>query len=157
MPSKVTSANISKIDALLEAILSTSALGLTYNVAHQPDQFPSLIVTFSGADVSALLHRNAELLLALEHLATQTLNLEPDQHDQISFDAAGFKQARIRTLQLSAERAIHLVRASRKSFAFPPMTSRERRLLHLALATSGLPTASEGEGSRRHLVLHPKP
>jgi spoIIIJ-associated protein len=36
------------------------------------------------------------------------------------------------------------------------MTSRERRLLHLALVPSGLPTASNGEGPRRYVVLYPE-
>ena len=35
------------------------------------------------------------------------------------------------------------------------MTSHERRLLHLALLPSGLPTASSGENPRRFVVLYP--
>ncbi len=35
------------------------------------------------------------------------------------------------------------------------MTSRERRLLHMALVDSGLPTASTGEIPRRYVVLYP--
>jgi spoIIIJ-associated protein len=36
------------------------------------------------------------------------------------------------------------------------MTSRERRMLHLILTQSGLPTASSGEGPRRFVVLYPE-
>jgi spoIIIJ-associated protein len=35
------------------------------------------------------------------------------------------------------------------------MTSRERRMLHLILSESGLPTASSGEGPGRFVVLYP--
>jgi spoIIIJ-associated protein len=48
------------------------------------------------------------------------------------------------------------VRATNRSYAFPPMNSRERRLLHLALAASGLPTASSSDGPRRFVVAYPK-
>jgi spoIIIJ-associated protein len=36
------------------------------------------------------------------------------------------------------------------------MNSRERRLLHLALAATGLPTASSSDGPRRFVVAYPE-
>jgi spoIIIJ-associated protein len=36
------------------------------------------------------------------------------------------------------------------------MTSRERRIVHLALADSGLPSASTTDGPRRFVVLYPE-
>ena len=42
-------------------------------------------------------------------------------------------------------------------YAFSPMNSRERRVVHLALAgVEELRTESEGEGPARHLVVYPK-
>jgi spoIIIJ-associated protein len=35
------------------------------------------------------------------------------------------------------------------------MNARERRMLHLMLSESGLPTASSGEGAGRYVVLYP--
>ncbi len=116
---------------------------------------PLLTVEFSGKDVPALVARNAELLLAFEHIGAKALRLEDEQHDWISFDAGGFKAARERRVQRDASQAVQQVRASRQPYRFPPMNSRERRLLHLALASSGLKTASEGEGPARRLVLYP--
>ena len=139
------------IHRLLEQILRDAAFDLAYTLSFTP----VLTVLFTGSDVPHLLARNAELLLALEHLATQVLRLEPEQHDQVSFDAAGFKAARQRTLERSAHTAALEVRRTSRPFHFPPMNSRERRLLHLALTPTGLPTRSEGEGPQRHLVLHP--
>jgi spoIIIJ-associated protein len=55
-----------------------------------------------------------------------------------------------------AEMAIQKVRATGEPFSFSPMTSRERRILHLALAKSGLPTASSGTGPGRFVVLYPE-
>jgi spoIIIJ-associated protein len=100
--------------------------------------------------------RNGELLHALEHIATQALRLEPEQHDRISFDADSYKVNRDRAMRSLADRAIESVRMTERPFAFPPMNSRERRLLHLALVASGLPTASSGDMPRRFVVLYPE-
>jgi spoIIIJ-associated protein len=117
---------------------------------------PVICVEFTGIDTPLLLARNGELLHAIEHLAAKILRLEPEEHDLIFFDAEGFKANRDRELQQSAETAIEEVRATGRPYSFPPMTSRERRLLHLSLAKSGLPTASSGEGPRRFVVLYPE-
>jgi spoIIIJ-associated protein len=42
-------------------------------------------------------------------------------------------------------------------YSFAPMSSRERRLVHLAFRDhESLITQSEGEGGRRYVVLYPK-
>jgi spoIIIJ-associated protein len=117
---------------------------------------PDIKVDLTGPDTPLLLAHNGELLHAIEHVAAKILRLEPEEHDRICFDAEGFKASRDRDLQLSAEAAIQKVRATGQPYAFPPMTSRERRMLHLALTQSGLPTASSGEGPRRFVVLYPE-
>lgn len=144
------------LESLLRALLQNSGLALTYNLElKSAGSVPLLTVEFSGKDVPALVARNAELLLAFEHIGAKALRLEDEQHDWISFDAGGFKAARERRVQRDAAQAVQQVRATRQPYRFPPMNSRERRLLHLALASSGLKTTSEGEGAARRLVVFP--
>ena len=107
-------------------------------------------------DTPVLTARNGELLNALEHIATKMLRLEPEEHDRVAFDADQFKANRDRQMRESAAAAIERVRATGRPHAFPPMTSRERRMLHMLLSESGLPTASSGEGPGRFVVLYPK-
>jgi len=116
----------------------------------------SLFVEFTGPDTPVLTARNGELLNALEHIATKMLRLEPEEHDRVAFDADQFKANRDRQMRESAAAAIERVRATGRPHAFPPMTSRERRMLHMLLSESGLPTASSGEGPGRFVVLYPK-
>lgn len=146
-----TSGAVSTIDEVLQLIVRTAGLHLSYTMT----PLPLCSVVFTGADVPHLLARNAELLLSLEHLATQILRLEPEQHDQVNFDAGNFKATRQRKLERSAEAAVEEVKRTGLAFHFAAMNSRERRLLHLALTGSGLPTQSEGDGALRHLVVHP--
>jgi spoIIIJ-associated protein len=120
------------------------------------DPSPEITVELTGPDTPLLLARNGELLHAIEHIAAKILRLEPEEHDRISFDAEGFKATRNRELDLMAEMAVEKVRATGRPFSFAPMSSRERRILHLSLAKSGLPTASSGEGPGRFVVLYPE-
>lgn len=120
------------------------------------DTDPQITVEFTGSDTPLLLARNGELLHAIEHIAAKILRLEPEDHDRISFDAEGFKATRNRELDLMAEMAIQKVRTTGSPFSFAPMSSRERRILHMSLAKSGLPTASSGEGPGRFVVLYPE-
>ena len=78
------------------------------------------------------------------------------EHDLISFDADNFKALRAKELQLAAETAAEKVLRTGVPYAFPPMNSRERRLLHLAFRSiEGVETASNGEGQDRFLAVYP--
>lgn len=117
---------------------------------------PEITVELTGRDTPLLLARNGELLHAIEHIAAKILRLEPEEHDRISFDAEGFKATRTRELDMMADIAIERVHATGRPYSFSPMSSRERRILHLALAKSGLPTASSGIGPGRFVVVYPE-
>ena len=116
---------------------------------------PEITVELTGRDTPLLLARNGELLHAIEHIAAKILRLEPEEHDRISFDAEGFKATRTQELDMMADIAIERVRTTGRPYSFSPMSSRERRLVHLAVSPSGLRSASTGEGARRSVVIYP--
>lgn len=122
----------------------------------ESDGLRTLYVEFTGPDTPVLTGRNGEVLNALEHIATKILRLEPELHDQVSFDADHYKSNRERRLREAAADAVERVRTTGRPHPFPAMTSRERRMLHLILSESGLPTASSGEGPARFVVLYPE-
>jgi spoIIIJ-associated protein len=116
-----------------------------------------IYVELDGPDAPLLTARNAELMHSLEHIAARILRLEQPDFDRISFDSRGFKAIRAREIRLTADTAAERVRESGSPFAFAPMNSRERRMLHLALKDfEDLRTESSGEGFERHIVLYPK-
>jgi spoIIIJ-associated protein len=144
-------------------LTTTGGLRLKYRItagagAADPDGFErrDIYTECKGPDTELLLANDGELLRSLEHLAAKILRLEPEDHDRVSFDANGFKSSRARTLRQSADAAIDQVEETGEPFRFPPMNSRERRMLHLFLQDSGLQTASSGEGPRRFVVLYPE-
>jgi spoIIIJ-associated protein len=95
-------------------------------------------------------------LKSLEHLAFRALNLEPAYHEKIHVDCGGYRALRFEELRMTARVAAERVVASRQPFQLNPMSSRERRIVHLALKeVPGVRTESVGTGEERHIVIHP--
>ena len=147
---------VAKIADFLNLFITSSGLDLQFTQLTPTDSAALLILEFTGSDTPVLTARNGEALHALEYMAARILRLDSTEHDRISFDADNFKQNRVLELEVAAEAAIQSVRATGRPYAFPPMSSRERRLLHLAIVPSGLPTSSKGENPRRYVILYPE-
>jgi spoIIIJ-associated protein len=115
-----------------------------------------VVVTFRGPDQDLLLEHNGELLLALEHIGHRWLRLDPRLHDRVRFDCGDYRATRLAELKLSARVAAQRVRETGEPFRFNPMSSRERRIVHLELSGApGVRTMSDGSGDRRQLVIYP--
>jgi spoIIIJ-associated protein len=159
---KIESAN--QLNAFLGGVVKHAGLKLKYRITVDPPigeerdwERPEILVEFAGPDASLLLERGAELLRSLELLAIEILRLPGNEHEKISFDCMGHRKARLEELRLAARVAAGRVRETGMPYHFAPMSSRERRILHLALRDEqDLRTESAGEGPRRSVVLYPK-
>jgi spoIIIJ-associated protein len=152
---------IAELKNFLDVFLRQTQLAIEFEISAASageagrDQ-TGIVVAFHGADQDLLLERNAELLLALEHIAHRWLRLDPRLHDHVRFDCGDYRAARLEELRLSARVAAQRVRETGQPFRFNPMSSRERRLIHLELnGAAGVRTVSEGAGDRRLLVVYP--
>ncbi|MBV9613055.1 MAG: single-stranded DNA-binding protein [Acidobacteriaceae bacterium] len=150
-----------KLDQFLEPLLEHAGLDLSYVLRtgenpHPEVENPEVIVNFSGSDVDLLLENRAELLLALEHLTMEALRLPPEDHSLISFDSNDYRLLRVEELRMSALAAADKVKRTRVPFHFNPMSSRERRVIHLALRDEKeLRSESIGIGPARAVVIVP--
>jgi spoIIIJ-associated protein len=164
MPIEDYSAAAQQIAEFLKSLIGLGGLRLKYRItagagAADPDGLEAreIYVELAGPDAGLLTARGGELLRALEHVAARMLRLENDEHDRVSFDAENFKTLRARELKLAADTAAERVRQNGQPYSFAPMSSRERRMLHLALRPcEDLETASSGEGLQRYVVVYPK-
>ena len=115
-----------------------------------------VVADVDGRDKEILLERGAEVLKALEHLAFRALRLEPEHHEKIHIDCGGYRALRFEELRMTAKVAAERVQSSKQPFRLNPMTSRERRIVHLALKDiPGVRTESIGVGEQRQVVIHP--
>lgn len=150
-----------KLDEFLAPVLRHAGLQLSYQLGsfenpHPEVENPEVTVSFSGEDVDLLLANRAELLLALEHLTMEALRLPTEDHSLISFDANQYRLLRIEELRMSALAAAEKVKRTRIPFHFNPMSSRERRIIHLALREEkDLRSESLGVGPARAVVIVP--
>jgi spoIIIJ-associated protein len=116
----------------------------------------AIIVDLDGRDKEILLERNAEVLKAIEHLAFRALRLDSIHHEKIHLDCGGYRALRFEELRMTARVAAERVQTSRQPFRLNPMSSRERRIVHLALKdVPGVRTESIGMGEERQVVIHP--
>jgi len=147
----------------LDLVLACTRLELAYEIrlrdsvaAEDAVESPEVEVVFRGRDQDLLLERNAELLQALEYIALRWLRLDPHFYDHVRFDSGDYRALRIEELKLSAQVAAERVRETRQPFRFNPMSSRERRIIHLVLKDQpGVRTASEGVGEHRQVIVFP--
>jgi spoIIIJ-associated protein len=146
----------------LEDIIRASELELRVSVQPIPETGASVegdaevLADLDGPDKGLLLERNAEVLKAIEHLAFKALRLEPAFHEKIHIDCGGYRALRFEELRMTARVAAERVQSSRQPFRLNPMSSRERRIVHLALKeVTGVRTESVGMGEERQVVIHP--
>jgi spoIIIJ-associated protein len=146
----------------LEGIVSASGLDLSVNVrAASGDGAPAegeaeVLADLDGRDKEILLERGGDVLKAFEHLAFKALRLEPAYHEKIHIDSGGYRALRFEELKMTARVAAERVQQTKQPFRLNPMSSRERRIVHLAVKDiPGVRTQSVGMGEDRQVVIHP--
>ena len=150
-----------KIDGFLKAVLQKARLHVSFEIVegetpHPDFENPDLVVKFSGRDTDLLLENKAEVLLALEHLTMEVLRMPAEHHSRLCFDACDYRVMRVEELRLSALTAADKVKKTRVPFRFNPMTSRERRIIHLALRNeTAVRSESTGSGPSRQVMILP--
>jgi len=162
IPAKLAAPN--RTNTFLQAVVTHGGPHLKYRIVVDPPlpenrdwEKPEILVDFSGPDSALLLDRGGELLRALELLALEMLRLPSGEHEKICFDCQNRRSLRIQELRTAATVAAEKVRKTGTPYQFSPMSSRERRIVHLALRDEAdLHTESEGEGAHRCLVVYPK-
>jgi spoIIIJ-associated protein len=162
IPDKIAAAN--KINEFLRSVIALGGFRLKYRITVDPPlpeerdwERPEILVELVGPDSTLILERGGELLRSLELLAIEMLRLPGNEHEKVRFDCMNSRAMRLEELRLSANVAAEKVRKSGTPYEFAPMSSRERRIVHLALRDfDDLHTESQGEGGRRCLVVYPK-
>ncbi len=151
-----------QIENFLRTLFKLAGFQLKFQIEdaqnpHPEIENPEVVVKFFGPDVDLLLDNRAELMLALEHVTMEALGMRAEDHSRLCFDANDYRMLRIEELRVSAAAAAERVRHTGQPFTFNPMTSRERRIVHLAVRDeAGVRSESSGFGSRRQVVIYPQ-
>jgi len=117
----------------------------------------AITVNLTGSDRSLLLSNTAILLNSMEYLVNKAFRTGKEAKiTSIMLDSDKYRQHREAELTLLAEMAAKKVATQRRPLSLQPMTPRERRIVHLALANfSGVRSQSDGEGDNRSITIYP--
>ncbi len=115
----------------------------------------NLIINLDGEDSAIVIGRHGETLKALEFL-TNLIYRSDQGMPKIRFDCGGYRARREESLTRLAESVARDVAQRRVPISLEPMSSWERRIIHLALQEDeSITTSSEGEEPFRKIVVHP--
>ena len=104
----------------------------------------------------ALIGSGGDGLNALESVVRRMARKDVPQGTRVIVDVNGYRRERAAALREEAQGVAEKVKKSGEPHAFPPMAARERRIIHLELASrADLITESAGEGPARHVVVRP--
>jgi len=151
---------LAAIESLVGEIIQHGGFDLKSTVrkcdTSEEDARVGIVVDFEGPDTDLLLEKNAALLDALEYLVLKAVHVDDDLYGRISFDCKDWRQVRAEELKLTARMAARQAVETGSPFHLTPMSSRERRIVHLALKDEAdVRTMSEGSGPSRKVVIYP--
>ncbi|AZL07435.1 Jag family protein [Brevibacterium aurantiacum] len=107
------------------------------------------------SNLRTLVGRDGKTLGALQELSRLAVQTSTGQRSWLMLDIDGFRNNRRDELIKKAKQAIDDVKESGNEFAFKPMNSFERKIIHDQVAQAGLVSESEGEGEGRHVLVRP--
>ncbi|HSG43739.1 MAG TPA: RNA-binding cell elongation regulator Jag/EloR [Anaerolineales bacterium] len=114
-------------------------------------------VDVRGNDLSVLIGRRSETLNAFQYVASLMIGKEAKQFVHLMVDVEGYRARREKQLIKMAERMADQVASNGRKQTLEPMTSAERRIIHIALrGHPAIYTESTGEDPYRKVMILPK-
>lgn len=115
-----------------------------------------LILDITGDDLAVLIGRHGKTLDALQFVVSAITVRSIGYRYPVVVDVEGYKNHQRQKLESIARSSANKAANQHRSVKLRPMTPYERRIVHIALRDdSRVETASEGEGSARHVVVLP--
>ncbi|HNW36380.1 MAG TPA: KH domain-containing protein, partial [Candidatus Ozemobacteraceae bacterium] len=113
-------------------------------------------VDAAGANVSQLIGKHGRTLDALQYVINIIANKGREGRAKLVIDVEGYREKRHKGLVQLANRMYHKVVDSGRPVELEPMSTLDRRTIHLALKDrSGIETFSKGTEPMRRVVISP--
>lgn len=151
-----------ELDAIADAGVATirellGHLGVQAEIEEYEGDEGEIILDIVGDDLGLLIGRHGRTLDAIQVLVSAITNRRIEKRFPIVVDVSGYRHRRRLKLEEIARRAADRAVRQRRAVDLRPMTSFERRVVHVALRDDRrVSTESEGQEPRRMVVIHPK-
>lgn len=117
----------------------------------------SVNITIPQEESGILIGYKGEKINALQRILSLMLNQDTIAYKPVNIDINQYRHARTQELHDMADKAAIKAIESGREILLPPLSARERRIIHMFLSKRGdITTYSEGEGSSRRLVVRPE-
>ncbi|HEX5556692.1 MAG TPA: RNA-binding cell elongation regulator Jag/EloR [Gaiellales bacterium] len=148
----------SEAAGLVRELLGQVVYGLGIDADVDIDESPDRITgTVSGGDLGLLIGRHGQTIDAIQYLANAVVHRRQAGSVEVVIDAEGYRDRRERALYGVADRAAAEAIRTGRPVALEPMTSVERKIVHLHLQEmDGVGTTSEGAEPNRHVIVLPE-
>lgn len=136
-----------------------SYFGLSSDQVHITEDQEILIITLDVPETESgrFIGRYATTLDSLQLILSLMINNGKENHLHVSVDVGGYRAERQEVLKSMADRLSIAVQETNTPHAFPPLSSTDRRAIHLLFQDhDSLTTYSEGAGIDRRLILAPR-
>ncbi|WP_418923362.1 protein jag [Ellagibacter isourolithinifaciens] len=142
--------------AALQDILKYFNVGEVTIDEYEGDE-EELILDITGDDLAILIGRHGRTLDALQFVVSAITVRSMGFRYPVIVDVEGYKSRQREKLESIARSTANKAASQHRSVKMRPMTPYERRIVHIALRDDDrVDTASEGEGSARHVVVVPR-
>lgn len=158
-PEEVTEEDLDNIAdtaiAAIRDIIKYFAVGEVTIDEYEGDE-GELILDITGDDLAVLIGRHGRTLDALQFVVSAITVRQIGYRYPVVVDVEGYKARQREKLESIARSSANRAASQHRSVKLRPMTPYERRIIHVTLRDDErVETASEGEGSARHVVILP--
>jgi spoIIIJ-associated protein len=137
---------------LMERVLAASGVPGRLRIEEHDIELTATVV---GDDLGILIGRHGQTIDALQYLANVVMHRKGEDVEVV-IDAQGYRERRARMLHEVAATAAAEARRTGEPVELEPMTSVERKIIHLRLKEmAGVRTESAGLEPNRHVVVIP--
>lgn len=146
-----------KIEGIVKKVLSWLGYQAEVEViTNEKDETLKVVSVSSGENLSLLIGKNGQNLKAIEHLAKLMAFKKAPGQVNFVLDINDYRKSRARFVIQNAVEVARRVKESKKAEALMPMSSYERKLVHIELASyPDVETESIGEEPKRRVVIRP--
>ncbi|WP_297155989.1 R3H domain-containing nucleic acid-binding protein [uncultured Ellagibacter sp.] len=142
--------------AALQGILKYFNVGEVTIDEYEGDE-GELILDITGDDLAVLIGRHGRTLDALQFVISAITVRSMGFRYPVIVDVEGYKSRQRDKIESIARSTANKAASQHRNVKMRPMTPYERRIVHIALRDDDrVDTASEGEGSARHVVVIPR-
>jgi spoIIIJ-associated protein len=143
-----------RVEELLLSICGGIGLDTTVHVGQGPD---GLVATVEGDDLGLLIGKHGHTIDAVQYLVNAIVLRGEENAAPIVVDAQDYRRRREAVLRDTAERATQEAIATGRPVSLEPMSSAERKIVHLVLQDHPkVVTESGGREPNRCVVVRPR-